>query len=52
MAWYKVIFQSEDLFGFESVTFETLEIASKFAKEKTDLSWNSMSGLMIKAGIG
>lgn len=34
MAWYKVIFQSKDSFGWNYVAFETLELASRFAKKR------------------
>jgi hypothetical protein len=33
MAWYKVIFQSKNSFGFNSIAYETLELASRFAKK-------------------
>ena len=33
MAWYKVIFQSKKSFGFDSVAFETLDLASRFCRE-------------------
>lgn len=33
MAWYRVIFQKKDSFGFGKVAFETLDMAEKFRKE-------------------
>ena len=33
MAWYRVVFQSKDSFGFKTVAFETLELAERFRKK-------------------